>query len=597
MNRRWHLALGGLLVTTMGFVACSDDRASFTSGGGTFDTAPEAGADGPSRECEGRTTCSRDLRSVVDACDESKVITACAAEDGCANGACVSACNSAVSSGASMGCEFVAVTPARWEESSKISCFAAFFANTWATPARLEAEYEGEALDVATSGKIVRTRPDGAVTLAPFGGEIAPGDVAVLFLAQSPIAGGNNFIPCPKGTTPAVLDDISVLGTGRTTSFRIRTSAPVSAYSMYPFGGAASAIPSATLLLPVPAWKPGYVVMNAWEFVMALDQFPYRPATQIVAAEDGTEVTIVGKNDITGAPGMEGAAKGQPRTWSLKRGEVIQLVQSKELTGSLISANKNIAVFGGHECMQVPTSSSACDASQFQVSPVQSWGREYAVVPYISRLSGEVPEDYVYRIVAAVDGTTLTYEPKRPTGAASELSSGELTSFTSREPFVVKSQDAEHPIAVYSMMTGLAFQQALLRDGDPEMVAVIPTEQYLDRYVFFADPTYRNSQLVIVRSREEGKEFEPVTLDCAGTLEGWTPVGTSGRYESVRVRLTKQDVPQQFGTRTCTAGRHEIQSRGPFGVTVWGTDEAASYGYPGGLAIRKLNSVETDIIK
>ena len=47
---------------------------------------------------------------------------------------------------------------------------------------------------------------------------------------------------------------------------------------------------------------------------------------------------------------------------------------------------------------------------------------------------------------------------------------------------------------------------------------VIPSEQYLDRYVLFADPTYPNSQLVIVRSRDEGKEFAPVTLDCAGTL-------------------------------------------------------------------------------
>ena len=35
--------------------------------------------------------------------------------------------------------------------------------------------------------------------------------------------------------------------------------------------------------------------------------------------------------------------------------------------------------------------------------------------------------------------------------------------------------------------------------------------------------------------------------------------------------------------------------RAPFGVTVWGTGSAASYGYPGGSAIRTLNSVETVI--
>ena len=592
MNRRWHLALGGLLVTTAAFAACSGDRPRFTTQGGFFDTSPEAGPDAFSPpECAGRRTCSRDLRSVVDACDQSKIVAACRAEEGCADGACVTACSSAVSSGASIGCEFVAVTPARYEDTSKNSCFAVFLANTWATPARIEAEYDGEALDVVSAGRIVRTTTEG-VSYEPFGGEVAPGEVAVLFLSQAPGTSTGHFIACPKGITPAVFADTSIGGTGRTTSFRIRTSAPVSAYSMYPFGGADSYIPSATLLLPVAAWKPGYVVTNAWEVVTA---WGYRPTTQIVAAEDGTEVTIVGKNNITGAPGIDGAGKGQPRTWSLKRGEVIQLVQSNELTGSMVSANKNIAVLGGHECMQVPTDKGACDASQFQVFPVQSWGREYAVAPYISRLEGEVSEDYVYRIVAAVDGTSLTYEPSRPDGAAPELAAGELTSFTARDPFVVKSQDAEHPIAVYSLMTGWAWQQTKLGDGDPEIVAVIPTEQYLDRYVFFADPTYPNSQLVIVRSRTEGEEFEPVILDCAGTLDGWTPVGTSGKYESVRVRLTKQDVPQPFGTSTCTAGRHEIQSHGPFGVTVWGTGFAASYGYPGGSAIRKLNSIETRI--
>jgi hypothetical protein len=30
-------------------------------------------------------------------------------------------------------------------------------------------------------------------------------------------------------------------------------------------------------------------------------------------------------------------------------------------------------------------------------------------------------------------------------------------------------------------------------------------------------------------------------------------------------------------------------------VTVWGTDHAASYGYPGGAAIRTINEIDTII--
>jgi hypothetical protein len=107
------------------------------------------------------------------------------------------------------------------------------------------------------------------------------------------------------------------------------------------------------------------------------------------------------------------------------------------------------------------------------------------------------------------------------------------------------------------------FAKAEREDGDPEFTYVIPTEQYLDHYVFYADRTFRNSHLVVVRSRAEGKDFQPVALDCAGPLDGWKPLGSDGTHELVRVRLRKDSVDQHVGTGTCTAGRHEIDSSGP----------------------------------
>ena len=97
----------------------------------------------------------------------------------------------------------------------------------------------------------------------------------------------------------------------------------------------------------------------------------------------------------------------------------------------------------------------------------------------------------------------------------------------------------------------------------------------------------------MVRSRDEGKAFEPVVLDCVGTLEGWSPIGTSGKHEFTRVRLTRQTKPQKFGANTCGGGRYTLESKGPIAVNVWGTGPFASYGYPGGAALRTLNSVDT----
>lgn len=558
--------------------ACGDERKAFAPNvPPTFEM--EAGS--ASSSC-GVARCARDLHAIVDDCDESQVIESCAANEGCSDAKCVPACEI---DSASTGCEFFAVPPSPQPESAG-SCFAAIVTNTWDAPTRIDAEYAGRSLDLATSARIVRSE-NGEVVYAPFSGELQPGEVAVLFLSASRNQSESQNVPCPLGVIPA-LEDTSRNGTLRASTIQIKTTAPVSAYSIYPFGGATSHTPGASLLLPVRAWKNGYVVTNPAE-IMRRGGKPAYAATQIVAAEDDTDVVVIGSQHIQPGRDVEGAARGVPQTYRLRRGEQLQFEQDPELTGTRISANKKIGVWSSHACMDIPTGYCCCDSAHLQLFPVGTMGREYAVVPYLARTGAEVGEDYLFRITGAVDGTVLTYEPARPEGAPATIDAGESVPFTSRSPFVVRSQDSDHPIAVYAFMTGAIEGTG---EGDPDFTSVVPTEQYLGRYVFFVDPTYRNSQLVVVRSREEGKSFEPVVLDCAGPLDGWQAVGTSGKHEYTTVRLTKSFEPQAVGTGTCGAGRHVLESRGPAAVTIWGTDNWASYGYPGGAAIRSLNNVD-----
>jgi len=56
---------------------------------------------------------------------------------------------------------------------------------------------------------------------------------------------------------------------------------------MYPFGGASSHIPTASLLFPVATWGREHIIVNGWEQTST-----GVPAAQILAAEDGTDVTI-----------------------------------------------------------------------------------------------------------------------------------------------------------------------------------------------------------------------------------------------------------------------------------------------------------------
>ncbi|MDF2691999.1 MAG: hypothetical protein K0S65_382, partial [Labilithrix sp.] len=387
-----------LLVLGVAFACGEGQRGFATNDPPGF---PDAGTDAPAASCVGAVRCSRDLRSVVDACDDSRVISQCAPQEGCADGQCLPACAAAVGANSSIGCEFVAVPPP-WLDVAAGSCFATFVTNTWGVPTRVEAEYGGNPLDVVKSGRVVRT--DGAtVSYDPFSGEIAPGEVAVLFLSQKPT--GASSIACPEGVVAAVASDTSLSGTTRGPTFRIKTTAPVSAYSIYPFGGAASHTPSATLLLPLSSWKNDYVVTNPWELQHSRNDegnvvLSYRPTTTIVAAEDNTDVTVIGSVSIQGSSSVEPAGKGVATVYHLQRGEQLQFTQDDELTGTRIAAKKQISVWTGHNCMKVPHDGPydcCCDSSQMELFPVRSWGREYAVVPYVSRRHDGLAEQYMFR--------------------------------------------------------------------------------------------------------------------------------------------------------------------------------------------------------
>ena len=175
---------------------------------------------------------------------------------------------------------------------------------------------------------------------------------------------------------------------------------------------------------------------------------------------------------------------GVPMTYPMMKGQALTFEQQAELTGSAILSTKPVGVIGSSGCIDIDA--CCCDGAHQQIPPVRALGSEYVAVRYRNRVEGK-EESAPWRIVGAVDGTTLTYEPAPPVGAPLTLSAGEIASFRSPGPFVVRSQDGDHPFYFAGYMTGGGdFEDA----GDPEFVNVMPAKQYLARYVFFADPTY-----------------------------------------------------------------------------------------------------------
>jgi hypothetical protein len=454
----------------------------------------------------------------------------------------------------------------------------------------VSAEYSGETLDVSKSLYTVQ-KNSSILKYTPLSdGKVPQDQVGILFLAQSATG-----VACPNGVNVAYQGTNPVIsGTGRGHAFHITSSAPVAAYDIYPYGGPNSSSPmsGATLLLPTSVWDTNYVVASAYNSSNVASMagganIPTnggRSYILFVASEDGTILMINPVADIVGGIGVNSGLKGAPVTYPLNRGESIQFEQPLDLSGSALLANKPIGTWGGHSGMSIMLANSlstvgGTDAAHQQIPPVSTLGSEYVAVRYRSRnTSGE--ETVPWRLIGAAKGTTLTYEPSAPQGAPSTVELGQVVEFESPGPFVVKSQDEEHSFYFAAHMTSSMYAPDNV--GDPETVNIIPPRQFLSRYVFFTDLTFKETNLVVVRYQGGPHVY----LDCLNKdpLTGWKPVGE--RYEYTRVDVQKGG----FKAGNCDNGRHEMYSDKPFGLTVWGWDTQVSYAFPAGAAVRPINS-------
>ncbi|AKU96439.1 hypothetical protein AKJ09_03103 [Labilithrix luteola] len=541
--------------------------------------------------------CSRDLKQVLTGCGADEVVTeTCDQDKGCGDGRCVDACASAAISKGSTGCDFYTLPPTDVIEMAG-SCFAAIVANTWDRPVSLSAEYGGETLDISKSVYTVTKTAGADVDYKLLDGPLPVGEVGIVFLANDLKNNGKDRTYCPLSVTPALPIDPIIHGTAKTKAFHIKTDAPVSAYSIFPYGGADTHVPTATLLLPVSSWDLDYVAVSPNYF----GDPRKRRTLQIVANENDTEISMRPNGEVKASGDVTGATAGITQTWTLQKGQVLQILQDA-LTGSPIHANKPVALFGGSECTFIPSTIDYCDALQQQIPAVSQWGTEYAVVPYPTRVEtfqGPLNENVPYTIVAAADGTKFTYDPAPPRGAPDVLNAGESASFMTDQVFVAKSQDDKHPFHVNVYMTSSQYGGGVgtaMTTGDPDYVNVPAADQFLDHYVFFTDFTYPETRLTVVR-RRTANGFAPVTLECAGEIDSWQPLGKGGEYEYAYLKLTTGFQDQKFAGGTCTYGRQEAKSDGPFAITVWGMAQDSSYAYVGGTGLRPINNATPPTIK
>jgi hypothetical protein len=597
MNRWSTLVVCG---ATLALVACgagSDDGNSGPSGAGASASGGSGGDFAGVGGGSGGGTCSADLQSVVD--DSGNVIMTCPPDQGCLDGQCVPACEAAAGSQGSIGCEYWTPDPPFTLNGNPTggyagTCYAVFVANTWSRPAQISVTFDGQSYDISAFGRI----PSGigaATQYSPIPASgIPPNEVAVLFLSHRPgaIHPFGFSLECP--VTPAVIIDAAVHGSGRGRAFEVISDTPITAYDILPYGGATSFLPSATLLFPRTAWGDNYVVTAPQNVSSGINWM------MLVGTVDGTTVDVLSPTALPAGGAAPAIPAATPTQVTLGAGEMLQWTGA-DPSGAILGASQPIGVFSGVTTLRVITATSpdggGTDHNHQQLPPVAALAHEYVGGGVVTRQASLAPESVLYRIVGIVAGTTLEYDP--PIAAApTTLEQGQAIQFEASEIFVVRSQDEDHPFMLSHYMAGAS---GLTREGcdpmspleldpalgDEEWVVLAPPAQFLQRYVFFTDPTYATTTLVVTRKRQPGGAFADVNVECLGTVTGWQPVGGSD-YEVAHVDLYRAWIGAQ---PACETSRHAADSAGAFGVVVWGTDLFASYGYPAGGNVGAINDV------
>lgn len=311
------------------------------------------------------------------------------------------------------------------------------------------------------------------------------------------------------------------------------------------------------LALPKPMWGKEYVVLgytNVQDTVTGLNGSQFA----MVAGEAATLVTIT-PSVTTGSH-----AGGVPYNIALQQGEAYQLRNTNagaDLSGTIITANKPIAVFGGHPCANIQSSTTFfCNTLVEQLLPVTLWGTEFATVPLASR------DSYTVRVVAAQNNTLV----KTNGIPAVTLNRGQWFERVVAGPALVT---ANNPVFVAQYSPSSDWDDNV--NADPFMVTVPPVTLFGTTHMFCVPANGFPSNFVnVVVNGTSLANLANVLLDGFAisnpsvVLNTYPNIG-GGNMSGMQVKVTP--------------GVHRLSSSSPFTAMAYGYDKYNAYAHPVGM--------------
>jgi hypothetical protein len=403
--------------------------------------------------------------------------------------------------------------------------------------------------------------------------------------------------------------------------YHIKANQPIIAYQFNPLDNVGVFSNDASLLLPRSALGTDYYVMSGRQITNYL-----RSYFAVVATSPGTttvQIEVAAKT--MPGQGVSALKMGGKKSFSLTQGQVLNIesdASEADLTGSHISSDKPVGVFGGSEASRSPNTgncvawqkdskkvcagsskgaaqycttdkqcqwSCCADHLEEQLFPVSIWGATYVG----AHLKRRGKEKDTWRVLASVDATTVTIKPNIGVTIPT-LKKGGWFEFDTDKDFVLEAsapvQVAQYMASSYATVqwerpscqadadckakygfdgvcTAVGPGKKVCEPlGDPSLLMNIATSQYLKTTIFLVPDKYKFNYTTIV-----APVGTKVTLDKGALANSAFTAIPSTNYMVARLPI---------GT-----GAHTVDATNPVGVWVYGYDKAVSYGYAAGAKL------------
>jgi hypothetical protein len=530
-------------------------------------------------ECvPGSTTCDGLAVMACTAAGKKGTVPIATCKTACSSGTCSDPCGQAEASKSYLGCDYYPTVTLNANLPEGFS-FAVAVANSTQTAANV----------TITGGTLAQ----------PITQAIPPSQLATIILP---------WVPSLNGTAGVS----SVLLPGG--AYHLVSDQPVSVYQFNALEYGISQVTfswtnDASLLLPSHVLgdanqKSTYIVVTRPSHVVRLKMADlWSPGFfAAVGTQDGTRVDVTfTAHTLAGTGVPQQYAPGSTATFGLDRGTVLMIASDHpadcpqwsapdsgndscaaagpcyycntprqyDLTGTEITADKPIGVFGGHNCSFVPYNKWACDHLEEQLFPLHAWGKHYVGTRAVS-----LPDPNLWRVVAGEAASLIRFSPPINDQLTNTvitqvtLDKGQWIEFITGQDFEAAS-DSVFAMAGFMVGQNYSTDAVTGAPGDPAMSMAVPVEQFRRSYTFLAPESYTQNYVNIV-----AKPGSTVRLD-GNAITDFTPIGASDWG------VNKLTIP---------GGTHTISTDGTdgFGIQVYGVGSYTSYMYPGGLDVKEI---------